>query len=66
MKNTEHDSFAEPLSALERQRLIPICAELGLNPANYTTDRALCQAITDAILAEVQALYYPEAGFYEI
>lgn len=53
MKNTEHDSFTEPLSALERQTLMPICAELGINPNAYSTNRALCQAIT-------------EAGFYEI
>ena len=52
--NTTNDSFI-PLSALERQKLLPVCAELGLNPASYESDESLCDAITEAVLAEIMA-----------
>ena len=53
MKKT-NESF-QPLSPLERQKLMPCCAELHINPNDYPNDEALCQAITEAVLDEVMA-----------
>jgi len=53
--NTENDPMARPLSPVERMQLVPVCRDLGINMVDYTSDRALCQAITEAVLAEVAA-----------
>jgi len=65
LKNTTSKSF-QPLSPAEIPHLRRVCAELGIDPAYYHSDEALCQAITDAILAEVEAQDRPSAGFYQI
>ena len=51
---------------MERERLKPACAAYNINPNNYTSDAALCEAIAQAILAEVAAMENPDAGYYEI
>jgi hypothetical protein len=55
-----------PLSPIERERLKPACAAYGVNPENYTSDAALCQAISEAVLAWFAAEQNPEAGYYDI
>ena len=62
MKTTASRQF----SPIERERLIRPCRELGINMNNYSSDQALEEAITEAILAEVAAEQNPEAGYYEI
>lgn len=58
MNTDNNDPMARPLSPVERMKLVPVCRDLGINMADYTSDRALCEAITKAVLAEVAA----EAG----
>ena len=60
------DPMNRPLSPLERERLKPALTAYGIDPNNYTSDAALCAAITQAVLAQVAAEANPEAGFYEI
>jgi hypothetical protein len=65
MKDT-NDPMTRPLSPVERTKLVPVCQELGINMAHYTTDQGLCEAITAAVLQEVAAMDTPERGFYEV
>lgn len=60
------DPMKRPLSPVERMKLMPVCQELGINMAHYTTDQGLCEAITAAVLQEVAAGEAPERGYYEI
>ena len=66
MKTKRQSAWDLPLSPMERERLKPACAFYNINPANYTSDAALCDAIAQAILAQVAAEQNPEAGYYEI
>lgn len=66
MKMNKQSAWDLPLSPLERERLKPACAFYNINPNNYTSDAALCEAIAQAILAEVAAEQNPGAGYYEI
>jgi hypothetical protein len=56
----------EPFSPIEREKLKQPCRELGINMDNYSSDQALEEAITGAVLAEFAAEQNPEAGYYEI
>ncbi len=51
---------------MERERLKPACAFYNVNPNNYTSDAALCEAIAQAVLAWAAAEQNPGVGFYEI
>ena len=66
MKTKRQSAWDLPLSPMERERLKPACAAYNINPNNYTSDAALCEAIAQAILAEVAAMENPDAGYYEI
>ena len=51
---------------MEREKLKIPCRELGIDMSQYSSDAALEEAITSAILAEVAASQNSGAGFYDI
>ena len=53
-------------SPMEREKLKIPCRELGIDMSQYSSDAALEEAITSAILAEVAASQNSGAGFYDI
>ena len=55
-----------PLSPYQREKLKAPCRELGIDMSDYSSDEALVDAITAAILQEVEAEQNPGVGFYQI
>jgi hypothetical protein len=65
-RNYKDSKTVRTFSPMEREKLKIPCRELGIDMSKYSSDAALEDAITAAILAEVAASLNPGAGFYDI